>query len=631
MSPEFRSVAVVSCDISGHSSTSSEQQLANVVAINGIVEKALRACPDGDVVWCSGGDGGHTVFRGPDWQEPVLALMGDLVRWARENGVLLRTTGHHGPAAEVPGADGRVQLVGEALNYAGWLVNELDVSGVVVSDRFEEEFSIAGVEFHEPRLMPAKSLDTHRLYLMSFDGVRSNWTAPTHEDHANLRRALEEKHGWEVVFYAKRIWQVDPADAEATSAVNGLRGELLRPAVAGEVEESGKRAISLFDHMTEAEVFEVVSLGQLVERPAGSVICKHDDGGDTMFVILRGRVGVYNSEGAGLSGTSKPKHLLRYGEIAGELAYALSRRRTADLVALSDVAMLSFSSAELRTRLDQVGAVTRRRVLDFFSGRVLEHVSDRAPHLLPLLRAGRTEARLLDVGQEFDAVSLDVLDPDVKLRNGLYVLVSGRVSHGQVVLDGRTFPLLWAEIPGMAVPKPVSYELESEECRILHVKADGITALDRQQRKALRAALLAEGERPGDGFEYDVFISHAHHDLPVVDDVCAAFREAGIRYWIDSGEVQAGGVVVSRIEQGLHRSRFFLACLSRAYVESRWCRVELDTALHADVERGDGALIPLVVEDVELDVPMLVQTRRTLSWSNRDHVDELVRRLRARY
>ena len=53
----------VSCDIVAHSAEPNlGVQTERVVAINRIVAKVLQDAPDANVVWASGGDGGHLAF-----------------------------------------------------------------------------------------------------------------------------------------------------------------------------------------------------------------------------------------------------------------------------------------------------------------------------------------------------------------------------------------------------------------------------------------------------------------------------------------------------------------------------------------------------------------------------------------
>jgi class 3 adenylate cyclase len=172
-------VAVVSCDIRGHSDTHGVEQVRRVAAINGIVAATMRRNRPDQVVWLSGGDGGHVVFRGDRWQESAIRLVWNLRSWARADHVKLRITGHVGRVTSIWGADGRVQLVGSGVNFAGWLLRQADSDVVVVSDAFRRCVATVcvnmAVSCHDERFIPDRNAEPQSLYLMSLAGFRSTW------------------------------------------------------------------------------------------------------------------------------------------------------------------------------------------------------------------------------------------------------------------------------------------------------------------------------------------------------------------------------------------------------------------------------------------------------------------------
>jgi hypothetical protein len=146
LAPNY-TVGIVSCDIVGHSSATAQNQLSRVAAINEIVARTIESGPAGKVVWASGGDGGHVLFLQEYWQQPAVNLILTLRQWTYSEGVLLRIIGHYGVVAPVQGADGRVQMVGEAINYAARLLTQAPhKKGVVVSEVFRREIVSTTVE-----------------------------------------------------------------------------------------------------------------------------------------------------------------------------------------------------------------------------------------------------------------------------------------------------------------------------------------------------------------------------------------------------------------------------------------------------------------------------------------------------
>src|SRR2546423_9971087 len=122
---------------------------------------------------------------------------------------------------------------------------------------------------------------------MALDGVESTWLEDARDDRAELETSRSRTNGWDVVYFAKRIWQVTSNDRHVTNALAGIVGTLTSAA--------GNRP-SFLASMGQVELKEFVRIGQLIERRPGEIICRYGDHGESMFVILRGEVGVYNIE-----------------------------------------------------------------------------------------------------------------------------------------------------------------------------------------------------------------------------------------------------------------------------------------------------------------------------------------------
>jgi CRP-like cAMP-binding protein len=82
----------------------------------------------------------------------------------------------------------------------------------------------------------------------------------------------------------------------------------------------------------------------------------------------------------------------------GELAFTLGRPRTADLIALTNVALLSFNMTEISKRIPEDGPTPQARaaIHRFINSRVLEHISHTVPYLLGIDRKGP-----LAIGRKF--------------------------------------------------------------------------------------------------------------------------------------------------------------------------------------------------------------------------------------
>lgn len=611
----FDEVAVVSCDIVGHSSADGDDQLRRVKAINDIVANALQSRVAERIVWSSGGDGGHVIFFGEGWQAAAVVLIKKLCTWAQGEQARLRVTGHVGTVTTLVGADGRTQVVGTGINFAGWLIRQATGDGVVVSDAFRRGVTSvsvsADVVFHDERLRVDRNSIPQLLCLMSASNVKSTWPEAEQDDYASLKKCLHEKEGWGALYYAKRISQINASDDAVPDALKSASRILKSDSV-----ENG----SFLELLRADELTEVLKLGHLVERKAGEMICRVDDPGESMFVILRGKVGVYNLEGKGLDGTAEPKHVHRAGEIVGELATVLKRKRTADLIAVTDVALLSLIGDEVKDRLSatDAGKDAAKHYDLFVLDRVLQHTIQVAPYLLGQNHLGplsiapshgssrisereaweatvrtllpHTELILvdnggftLDINQVIQKVTSD--DP----RHGLFVLVSGSVQSmppDNANLSGAQCPLLWVDVPHLLEMQPSAYTRTAEPIMVLWIGAEGIKKLTLDQRTELRRELEnAVGEVPSD-YQYDVYMCHSSADKPIVLEVKdRLWKEYGVRCWYDDAELRPGDLTRRAIEKGLKTSRFFLLCASASLNASAWANREIDSITHLDVKR----------------------------------------------
>jgi hypothetical protein len=107
----------------------------------------------------------------------------------------------------------------------------------------------------------------------------------------------------------------------------------------------------------------------------------------------------------------------------------------------------------------------------------------------------------------------------------------------------------------------------------------------------------------------DLFISHASKDkeeyiLPLVN----ALSAKGVTYWLDTLEVDWGESVVAAINEGLRTSRRFLLCLSENFLERRWPRAEMESALAQQIDSDEKRVLPLFLnskEEVLAEYPLL--------------------------
>jgi class 3 adenylate cyclase len=530
--------AVVACDIVGHSAAGRhDTMVARVRGINQVVGAVLaRHTPD-TVLWASGGDGGHVLFLNKGWRPSVLDLLRDLRAWAAREEVPLRIVAHYGPIEIIPGAEGGPQPVGDAINTAAWILTRATSAGIVVSSQFREALGPArGVEFHDPRRLPSKQGSPQSLQLLSLSdlGGRSRWSGPAAADQERLHEAVERGRGLEAVYLAKRLMLVNGEDRAVTRALAGLRPE-----------HFGYNPV--LGHLGPGNLRKLIGLAQLIELRYNDVLCRHGEPGSTMFVILRGQIGVY---GTAEPSTGERAEIATHseGEIVGELAFALNRRRTADLVALGDTAILSFEYEQLWNLLNGQGEM----IWEFMTGRALEHVSQHVPYLIgrplgelpdtnrreweQLLRVLQTGCHIIARDQHKQVTLADLRRRDRRRTGagGVYVLASGRLrslSTEGKELDGERFPLLYVDLPDRLVAPDHEYVVDSGPAKIIFIGLEAVNQLPTM----LHARFLQElGRALPSLYHYDAFISYNFGDKEVAERWASALTDRGLRVFRDS-------------------------------------------------------------------------------------------------
>lgn len=100
--------------------------------------------------------------------------------------------------------------------------------------------------------------------------------------------------------------------------------------------------------------------------------------------------------------------------------------------------------------------------------------------------------------------------------------------------------------------------------------------------------------------ERTVFLSHASVDRSQALQLAKDLTERGIRVWVDEAEIRPGDSIVSRIEDGIHCSRFVFFLVSATSLKSNWVLEEIRMALHEGVTSGRTRVVPIRLDDSPL-------------------------------
>jgi hypothetical protein len=94
-----------------------------------------------------------------------------------------------------------------------------------------------------------------------------------------------------------------------------------------------------------------------------------------------------------------------------------------------------------------------------------------------------------------------------------------------------------------------------------------------------------------------VFISYSHRDKEFVDQLATHLIKNDVYVWIDRWELAAGDSLIQRIQGLMKDASALLVILSKASVESEWCKKELSYGLVRELEERRVVVIPVLVED----------------------------------
>jgi hypothetical protein len=169
-------------------------------------------------------------------------------------------------------------------------------------------------------------------------------------------------------------------------------------------------------------------------------------------------------------------------------------------------------------------------------------------------------------------------------------------------------------------------------CGLVSFYNTPVLARDIQIEEIAMSPKLPETRSAEMVYRYDVFVSHASADIAAVRQVIAAFRDAGISYWVDHEQIGFGDPIVSKIEDGLQSSRHVVVCLSKNLGASTWCRAEYGPILYREYSgKTERRVLPLIVDgDRTAVVPLLLSDKLSADLTNPSSFADFIRFLKKR-
>ena len=97
------------------------------------------------------------------------------------------------------------------------------------------------------------------------------------------------------------------------------------------------------------------------------------------------------------------------------------------------------------------------------------------------------------------------------------------------------------------------------------------------------------------GKKYDVFISYAHRDgADIAEYLEIGLRRAGLSTFKDTTDILIGDVVIERLSEAISNSSYFIMVMTPSYFQSGWCKQESFHFLTSKLDRGTGAVLPIL-------------------------------------
>lgn len=104
-----------------------------------------------------------------------------------------------------------------------------------------------------------------------------------------------------------------------------------------------------------------------------------------------------------------------------------------------------------------------------------------------------------------------------------------------------------------------------------------------------------------------VFISYSHSDKDFVDNFAIQLVREKVNVWVDRWELHVGDSLISKVQDAISGASALLVILSKASVDSEWCKKELNSALIRELEEKRVVILPILIEDC--DIPLFLKEK----------------------
>lgn len=139
---------------------------------------------------------------------------------------------------------------------------------------------------------------------------------------------------------------------------------------------------------------------------------------------------------------------------------------------------------------------------------------------------------------------------------------------------------------------------------MLNTEADDINQGELLLKSDLFAfAEKAELERRGYvikplGEKLPVFLSHSSKDKEVIEDLIPYLNGSNLPTWYDKINIDYGDSIDKRIEHGIKIAGAVLFSVSRDFLKSDWCKLEMDSFLKRLLRKEEILILSIILEEI---------------------------------
>ncbi len=99
-----------------------------------------------------------------------------------------------------------------------------------------------------------------------------------------------------------------------------------------------------------------------------------------------------------------------------------------------------------------------------------------------------------------------------------------------------------------------------------------------------------------------VFISYSHQDKDFVNQFAAHLMQHRTWIWVDRWELSVGDSIVQKVQEAIKDASALIVVLSKASVNSEWCKKELSAGLVRELDEKRVIVLPALIEDCEIPI-----------------------------